>query len=198
MESGTITTIHAAMNDQPVIDAYHNDLRRTRAAGINHSGGYQISGGYNTNPPALYRFKFEAIAVPVPTINVTAMDLSVTVKKCRNGVRRQSFTSTASTDALRGIVDYTELPLVSIDFNHEAHCHRRWYSNPGERAHLIKTLIWCDNEWGFANRMLDTTRAMAADASINDTRIENINDFNPNNKRTHHVCNQNDRPRPGR
>ncbi|NLS12869.1 erythrose-4-phosphate dehydrogenase [Vibrio sp. SM6] len=161
IESGTITTIHSSMNDQQVIDAYHTDLRRTRAASQSiipvdtklHKGIERIFPKFSN--------KFEAISVRVPTVNVTAMDLSVTIHA---NVKVNDVNQTiinASRCTLQGIVDYTEAPLVSIDFNHDPHSAivdgtQTRVSN----GHLVKMLVWCDNEWGFANRMLDTAIAM--------------------------------------
>lgn len=99
----------------------------------------------------------------MPTINVTAIDLSVTVKKPVKANEVNLLLQKAAQGAFHGIVDYTELPLVSVDFNHDP--HSAIVDGTQTRvsgAHLIKTLVWCDNEWGFANRMLDTTLAMAA------------------------------------
>ncbi len=161
IESGTITTIHSSMNDQQVIDAYHSDLRRTRAASQSiipvdtklHKGIERIFPKFSN--------KFEAISVRVPTVNVTAMDLSVTIN---TNVKVNDVNQTivnASQCTLRDIVDYTESPLVSIDFNHDPHSAivdgtQTRVSN----GQLVKMLVWCDNEWGFANRMLDTALAM--------------------------------------
>jgi D-erythrose 4-phosphate dehydrogenase len=161
IDSGTITTIHSAMNDQPVIDAYHSDLRRTRAASQSiipvdtklHKGIERIFPKFSN--------KFEAISVRVPTVNVTAMDLSVTIN---TNVKVNDINQTivnASRCTLHNIVDYTEAPLVSIDFNHDPHSaivdgSQTRVSN----GHLVKMLVWCDNEWGFANRMLDTALVM--------------------------------------
>ncbi|PSV42254.1 erythrose-4-phosphate dehydrogenase [Photobacterium indicum] len=167
IESGTITTIHSAMNDQQVIDGYHSDLRRTRAASQSiipvdtklHLGIGRIF--------PKFADKFEAISVRVPTINVTAMDLSVTVKTNVKVNDVNQALSDVSRCTLESIVDYTEAPLVSIDFNHDPHSAivdgtQTRVSN----KHLIKLLVWCDNEWGFANRMLDTALAMhASDAA---------------------------------
>lgn len=167
IESGTITTIHSAMNDQPVIDAYHDDPRRARAASQSiipvdtklHLGIGRIF--------PKFADKFEAISVRVPTINVSAMDLSVTLlnKASINDINQEIMK--ASFGKLKGIVDYTEDPLVSIDFNHDPHSaivdgSQTRVSNET----LVKMLVWCDNEWGFANRMLDTTLAMATDLSL--------------------------------
>ncbi|ENK3146839.1 erythrose-4-phosphate dehydrogenase [Vibrio alginolyticus] len=167
IESGTITTIHSSMNDQQVIDAYHNDLRRTRAASQSiipvdtklHKGIERIFPKFSN--------KFEAISVRVPTVNVTAMDLSVTIS---TNVKVNDVNQTivnASQCTLRNIVDYTESPLVSIDFNHDPHSaivdgSQTRVSN----GQLVKMLVWCDNEWGFANRMLDTALAMQASSQV--------------------------------
>ncbi|NLS43757.1 erythrose-4-phosphate dehydrogenase [BEV proteobacterium] len=163
IESGTVTTIHSSMNDQPVIDAYHSDLRRTRAASQSIIPvDTKLAAGITRILPQ-FTDRFEAISVRVPTINVTAIDLSVTVRQAVNVNKINDIFQKSAHGAFRGIVDYTELPLVSADFNHDP--HSAIVDGTQTRvsgSHLIKTLVWCDNEWGFANRMLDTTRAMEA------------------------------------
>ena len=163
IESGTVTTIHSAMHDQQVIDAYHPDLRRTRAASQSIIPvDTRLAAGITRIFPKFHD-RFEAIAVRVPTINVTAMDLSVSVRDAVSASEVNALLQNASERAFSGIVDYTELPLVSIDFNHDP--HSAIVDGTQTRVsgqHLVKTLVWCDNEWGFANRMLDTTLAMAA------------------------------------
>ncbi|MEJ6079468.1 erythrose-4-phosphate dehydrogenase [Vibrio sp. 1-Bac 57] len=159
IKCGTITTIHSSMNDQPVIDAYHSDLRRTRAA--SHSiipVDTKLAAGIERILPK-FSNKFEAIAVRVPTLNVTAMDLSikvtntVTVEEINNCLKLYSETK------LKGIMGYTNAPLVSIDFNHDPRsCIIDGTQTRVSDEHLVKLLIWCDNEWGFANRLLDTTQ----------------------------------------
>ena len=162
IESGTVTTIHSAMHDQQVIDAYHPDLRRTRAASQSIIPvDTRLAAGITRIFPQ-FNDRFEAIAVRVPTINVTAIDLSVTVKNSVNAIEVNQLLQKAAREAFHGIVDYTELPLVSVDFNHDP--HSAIVDGTQTRVsgqHLIKTLVWCDNEWGFANRMLDTTLVMA-------------------------------------
>ncbi|MGB7800618.1 erythrose-4-phosphate dehydrogenase [Buttiauxella sp.] len=163
IEWGTVTTIHSAMHDQQVIDAYHPDLRRTRAASQSIIPvDTRLAAGITRIFPQ-FNDRFEAIAVRVPTINVTAIDLSVTVKNAVNANEVNKLLQKAARDSFHGIVDYTELPLVSTDFNHDP--HSAIVDGTQTRVsgqHLIKTLVWCDNEWGFANRMLDTTLVMAA------------------------------------
>ncbi|AOT07009.1 erythrose-4-phosphate dehydrogenase [Pseudoalteromonas luteoviolacea] len=161
IESGAITTIHASMHDQQVIDAYHKDLRRTRAASQSIIPvDTKLARGIERILPKFHG-RFEAIAVRVPTINVTAMDLSVSLQSDVTLEQVNQVLEQAATGRLHGILDYTEEPLVSVDFNHDPHSsiidgtqtrvsHKR----------LVKVLVWCDNEWGFANRMLDTAIAM--------------------------------------
>ena len=162
VESGAITTIHSSMHDQQVIDAYHPDLRRTRAASQSIIPvDTKLALGIERILPEL-KGRFEAIAVRVPTINVTAMDLSVTVNTDVSIDDINQAIMAAQQNGLAGILGYTEEPLVSVDFNHDPHSsivdgtqtrvsHKR----------LVKMLVWCDNEWGFANRMLDTASEMA-------------------------------------
>ncbi|GAA6183421.1 MULTISPECIES: erythrose-4-phosphate dehydrogenase [Alteromonadaceae] len=159
--SGTVTTIHSSMHDQQVIDAYHPDLRRTRAASQSIIPvDTRLAAGIERVLPK-FAGKFEAIAVRVPTINVTAMDLSVTVDKKVSINDINQVLKQAGQGRLNGILSYTEEPLVSIDFNHDPHsCIVDGTQTRVSHKQLVKTLVWCDNEWGFANRMLDTAQAM--------------------------------------
>jgi D-erythrose 4-phosphate dehydrogenase len=162
IKCGTITTIHSAMNDQPVIDAYHTDLRRTRAA--SHSiipVDTKLAAGIERILPK-FANKFEAIAVRVPTLNVTAMDLSIKVMNEVTVEEINSCLKSYSKNKLQGILGYTEAPLVSIDFNHDPRsCIIDGTQTRVSDGHLVKLLVWCDNEWGFANRLLDTTQYIA-------------------------------------
>ena len=162
VESGTITTIHSSMHDQQVIDAYHDDLRRSRAASQSIIPvDTKLAAGIERILPK-FKGRFEAIAVRVPTLNVTAMDLSLTVNNDASiaDINQAIITATKKHE-LMGILDYTEEPLVSVDFNHDPHsCIVDGSQTRVSHKRLIKMLIWCDNEWGFANRMLDTAMAM--------------------------------------
>jgi D-erythrose 4-phosphate dehydrogenase len=105
--------------------------------------------------------KFEAIAVRVPTINVTAMDLSVTLRDKVSVNDVNKILRDSAQGDLKRIIDYTEEPLVSIDFNHDPHSSIvDGTQTRVSHKQLVKTLVWCDNEWGFANRMLDTALYM--------------------------------------
>ncbi|WP_350431637.1 erythrose-4-phosphate dehydrogenase [Shewanella sp. H8] len=161
VKSGAITTIHSAMNDQQVIDAYHDDLRRTRAAGQSIIPvDTKLARGIERILPHM-KDKFEAISVRVPTINVTAIDLSVTLEKKVDIAQINSVLERASNGSFNGILGYTDEPLVSCDFNHDPRSSIVDGTQTRVSAgHLVKLLLWCDNEWGFANRMLDTSLAM--------------------------------------
>ncbi|GAA4495647.1 erythrose-4-phosphate dehydrogenase [Pseudaeromonas paramecii] len=163
VQCGTITTIHSAMNDQQVIDAYCPDLRLTRAASQSIIPvNTRLAKGLERILPK-FAGKFEAIAVRVPTINVTAMDLSVTVREPVTVAAINQALQAAALGPLAGILDYVEAPLVSVDFNHDPHSSIIDSSQTRvSDGHLVKVLVWCDNEWGFANRMLDTAAAMQA------------------------------------
>ncbi|REL36382.1 erythrose-4-phosphate dehydrogenase [Thalassotalea euphylliae] len=162
VESGAITTIHSSMHDQQVIDAYHSDLRRTRAASQSIIPvDTKLALGIERILPEL-KGRFEAIAVRVPTINVTAMDLSVTVNSDVSIKDINQAIMAAQQNGLAGILGYTEEPLVSVDFNHDPHsCIVDGTQTRVSHKRLVKMLVWCDNEWGFANRMLDTASEMA-------------------------------------
>ncbi|WP_417686809.1 erythrose-4-phosphate dehydrogenase [Pseudidiomarina gelatinasegens] len=163
IDSGAITTIHAAMHDQQVIDAYHTDLRLARAAGRSIIPvDTRLARGIERILPK-FAGRFEAIQVRVPTTNVTAMDLSVTVNTAVNVTRVNEVLSDAARGPLAKILGFVDEPLVSIDFNHDP----RSSIVDGTQTRvadkrLIKVLCWCDNEWGFANRMLDTAQVMLA------------------------------------
>jgi D-erythrose 4-phosphate dehydrogenase len=161
VSSGTITTIHSSMHDQQVIDAYHPDLRRTRAASQSIIPvDTKLARGIERILPK-FAGKFEAIAVRVPTINVSAMDLSVTLDaKVTIDDVNQALKAARNGD-LNGILDFTEEPLVSVDFNHDAHsCIVDGTQTRVSHKQLVKLLVWCDNEWGFSNRMIDIVKVM--------------------------------------
>ncbi|MBL4910387.1 MAG: erythrose-4-phosphate dehydrogenase [Alteromonadaceae bacterium] len=163
IESGTITTIHSSMHDQQVIDAYHTDLRRSRAASQSIIPvDTKLAVGIERILPK-FSGRFEAIAVRVPTLNVTAMDLSVTLNSDVSVDDINKAIQAAQHNGLAGILGYTEEPLVSVDFNHDPHS-AIVDGNQTRVSHkrLVKLLVWCDNEWGFANRMLDTAAVMAS------------------------------------
>ena len=162
IESGIITTIHSVMNDQPVIDAYHShDLRRTRCSGqsiIPVNTG--LAKGIERILPELSG-RFQAVSMRVPTINVSALDITLVLSEAINvSTVNAMLEDAASVGRLAGILGYTEEPLASCDFNHDA----RSAVVDGSQTrvsgkNLVKILAWFDNEWAYANRMLDTAAA---------------------------------------
>jgi glyceraldehyde 3-phosphate dehydrogenase len=163
IERGLMTTIHSYTNDQVLTDVYHKDLRRARSATqsmIPTKTGAASAVGLVL--PEL-NGKLDGFAIRVPTINVSVVDLTfeaaraTSVKEIDDAVRK------AASGALKGILEFSDGPLVSIDFNH----------NPASSIYdstltkviegkLVKVCAWYDNEWGFSNRMLDTTLAFSA------------------------------------
>jgi D-erythrose 4-phosphate dehydrogenase len=157
IDSGVITTIHSAMNDQPLLDSYHHtDLRKTRAAIQSMIPvDTKLARGIARILPELDG-RIEAQAMRVPTQNVSAIDLSVVVNQNVTAGSINQLLSRAAAEDLRGVLGYTEEPLASCDFNHDPHSGIVDASQTrvaGKR--LVKLLIWFDNEWGYANRMID-------------------------------------------
>lgn len=161
VEGGVITTIHSAMNDQPVLDAYHHtDLRKTRAAMqsiIPVDTGLAL--GIDRLMPELAG-RFQAQAMRVPTQNVSAIDLSVLVNQQTDVEAVNRALASAAGGELAGILGYTEEPLASCDFNHDPRSGVVDASQTRvSQQKLLKVLVWFDNEWGYANRMLDTLQS---------------------------------------
>lgn len=164
LEHGIITTLHSAMNDQPVLDAYHHtDLRKTRAAfGSIIPIETGLAAGIGRILPELGG-RFAARAVRVPTLNVSAMELSVQLSRPVTEVEANRVLA-AAADELPGVLGYTEEPLASCDFNHDPRSGIVDAGQTRASGALLNVLIWFDNEWGYANRMLDVARYwLAAD-----------------------------------
>jgi glyceraldehyde 3-phosphate dehydrogenase len=163
IQSGVMTTIHAYTNDQVLTDVYHSDLRRARSATqsqIPTKTGAAAAVGLVL--PEL-KGKLDGFAVRVPTINVSLVDLSFIAKKPTSAAEIHKALKDASQGALKNILAYSDGPLVSVDFNHDA--HSATYDATLTKVidgNLVKVCAWYDNEWGFSNRMLDTTLAFAA------------------------------------
>jgi glyceraldehyde 3-phosphate dehydrogenase len=158
---GLMTTIHAYTNDQVLTDVYHEDLRRARAATMSMiptKTGAAAAVGLVL--PEL-NGKLDGFAIRVPTINVSIVDLTFTAAKPTSVEEVNAAMKAAAEGPLKGVIEYNTQPLVSVDFNH----------NPASSVFdatltkvsngvLVKALAWYDNEWGFSNRMLDTTIAL--------------------------------------
>ncbi len=162
IKQGMITTIHSMMNDQPVIDAYHNrDLRKSRSSSQSVIPvNTELPSGVDRLLPHLAE-RFEAVALRVPTINVSAMQLTAQVNSKTEVREVNRVMKSAAEGRLAGILGYTEMPLVSCDFIHDP----RSAIVDGTQTRVIgrtgvSVLAWFDNEWGYANRMLDTARAL--------------------------------------
>ena len=161
VEAGLMTTIHAYTNDQVLTDVYHSDLRRARSATssmIPTKTGAAAAVGLVL--PEL-NGKLDGFAIRVPTINVSMVDLSFTAARDTTVDEIHQILRAASEGPLKGVLAYNDLPLVSIDFNHDPASST--YEAPLTKVsggRLVKVLSWYDNEWGFSNRMLDTTVAL--------------------------------------
>ncbi|MCE2715019.1 MAG: type I glyceraldehyde-3-phosphate dehydrogenase [Acidibacter sp.] len=160
IESGLMTTVHAYTNDQVLTDVYHSDLRRARSATMSMiptKTGAAAAVGLVL--PEL-KGKFDGFAVRVPTINVSLVDLTFTPKRATTVAEINQLMKAAAEGPLKGVLAYTEAPLVSIDYNHDAHSST--FDGTMTKViggNLVKVCAWYDNEWGFSNRMLDTTLA---------------------------------------
>jgi glyceraldehyde 3-phosphate dehydrogenase len=160
VKAGIMTTIHAYTNDQVLSDVYHKDLRRARSATMSMiptKTGAAAAVGLVL--PEL-NGKLDGFAVRVPTINVSMVDLTFTAARATTLDEVNKVLRAASEGELKGILNYSDGPLVSVDFNHD----------PASSTYdatltkiidgtLVKVCAWYDNEWGFSNRMLDTTLA---------------------------------------
>jgi glyceraldehyde 3-phosphate dehydrogenase len=159
--AGVMTTVHSYTNDQVLTDVYHTDLRRARSA--THSMIPTKTGAaaaVGLVMPEL-KGKLDGFSIRVPTINVSLVDLSFIAKRATsvdeiNGLMKAS----AASGPLQGILAYTDAPLVSVDYNHDAlsSVYDATMTKVLEGT-LVKVCAWYDNEWGFSNRMLDTTLA---------------------------------------
>jgi glyceraldehyde 3-phosphate dehydrogenase len=161
IEHGLMTTIHAYTNDQVLTDVFHKDLRRARSATMSQiptKTGAAAAVGLVL--PEL-NGKLDGFSMRVPTINVSVVDLSFVASRATSVEEVNAVVKAAAEGGLAGVLAYNDLPLVSIDFNH----------NPASsifdagltrvmEGTLVKVLSWYDNEWGFSNRMLDTTLAL--------------------------------------
>jgi glyceraldehyde 3-phosphate dehydrogenase len=158
--NGLMTTIHAYTNDQVLTDVYHTDLRRARSATMSMiptKTGAAAAVGLVL--PEL-NGKLDGFAMRVPTINVSIVDLAFVAKRATTVEEVNNAVKQASEAELKGILEYNKDPLVSVDFNHNpaSSVFDSTLTKVSEGT-LVKVCSWYDNEWGFSNRMLDTTIA---------------------------------------
>ena len=159
--SGLMTTIHSYTNDQVLTDVFHSDLRRARSATssmIPTKTGAAAAVGLVL--PELAG-KLDGYAMRVPTINVSVVDLTFQAGRDTSVEEINSILKESSEGALKGVLEYNDKPLVSIDFNHNpASSIFEESLTKVTNGSLVKVCSWYDNEWGFSNRMLDTTLAL--------------------------------------
>jgi glyceraldehyde 3-phosphate dehydrogenase len=161
IETGFMTTIHAYTGDQPTLDTMHKDLYRGRAAALSmiptSTGAAKAIG--LVLPELNGKLDGTAIRVPVP--NVSVVDLKIVAKRKTDVKEINEAMKRAAEQELKGILGYTTHPNVSIDFNHDAHSSTfAMDQTKVQGGTLVRVLAWYDNEWGFSNRMADTTVAM--------------------------------------
>ncbi len=161
IEQGLMTTIHAYTNDQVLTDVYHSDLRRARSATMSlipTTTGAAAAVGLVL--PEL-NGKLDGYSLRVPTINVSVVDLTFSAARETTVDEINTLMKTAADGEMKGVLAYNDKPLVSIDFNHDPASST--YDSTQTRVlggNLVKVIAWYDNEWGFSNRMLDTTIAL--------------------------------------
>ena len=159
--SGLMTTVHSYTNDQVLTDVYHEDLRRARSATMSMiptKTGAAAAVGLVL--PEL-NGKLDGYAIRVPTINVSLVDLSFIAARDTTVEEINAIMKAAADSAqLKGILNYNKAPLVSVDFNHDPASSTFDATLTKVAGRLVKVSAWYDNEWGFSNRMLDTTVAL--------------------------------------
>jgi len=161
IEHGLMTTIHAYTNDQVLTDVFHSDLRRARSATMSQiptKTGAAAAVGLVL--PEL-NGKLDGFSMRVPTINVSVVDLAFTASRPTSVEEVNAAIKAAVEGSMKGVMAYNEAPLVSVDFNHNPHSSIFDASlTKVMEGTLVKVLSWYDNEWGFSNRMLDTSLAL--------------------------------------
>ena len=160
VEHGIMTTVHAYTNDQSLNDVYHSDLRRARAAAASIiPTGTGAAAAVGLVLPELAG-RLDGFALRVPTLNVSLVDLTFSASRDTSVEEIDRLMREAAEGPLAGVLACNDEPLVSVDFNH--HPASSVYEAPLTKVlggHQVKVLAWYDNEWGFSNRMLDTTVA---------------------------------------
>jgi len=162
IERGLMTTVHAYTNDQKILDQIHPDKRRARAAAMSMIP--TTTGAARAVGEVLPQLKgrLDGSAIRVPTPNVSLVDLTFTPGRDTSVEEVNGVLKAASEGALKGVLAYSDEPLVSIDYNHNpASSTVDSLETAVLEGKLVRVLSWYDNEWGFSNRMVDTAAAMA-------------------------------------
>jgi len=160
IKHGLMTTIHSYTNDQVLTDVYHEDLRRARSATMSMIPTKTGAAAAVGLVLPVLKGKLDGFAIRVPTINVSVVDLTFTAGRATTLDEINALVKAAAAGPLKGVLAYTDAPLVSVDYNHD----------PASSTYdasltkiidgtIVKVCAWYDNEWGFSNRMLDTTLA---------------------------------------
>jgi len=160
IEKGLMNTVHSYTNDQALIDVYHTDLRRARAAA--HSMIPTKTGAAVAVGEVLPELdgKLDGFSIRVPTINVSVIDFTFTAKRETSIEEINQIMQNAAKGPMKEILEINEAPLVSVDFNHNPASSIFDVSYTKVMGNFVKVLSWYDNEWGFSNRMLDTAVAL--------------------------------------
>ncbi|KKC25518.1 type I glyceraldehyde-3-phosphate dehydrogenase [Sphingomonas sp. SRS2] len=161
IERGLMTTIHAYTNDQKILDQIHEDPRRARAAAMSMIPTTTGAARAVAEVLPALKGKLDGSAIRVPTPNVSVVDLTFTPSRETTKDEVNALLKAASEGPLKGVLGYTDEPLVSIDFNHDSHSSTiDSLETTVIEGKLVRVLSWYDNEWGFSNRMVDTAGAI--------------------------------------
>ena len=162
IDSGYMTTIHSYTNDQNLTDVYHKDIYRARSATQSmiptKTGAASALGLVIPEMDG----KIDGMAVRIPTINVSLVDLTLVTHRATDAAAINRFMADAAAGSLKNVLSYNQAPLVSADYNHNAYSSNFDANHTRVNGTLVKVMAWYDNEWGFANRMLDNTVAWMA------------------------------------
>ena len=160
IETGLMTTIHAYTNDQQLSDSYHSDVYRARSATMSMIPTKTGAASAISEVIPELSGKLDGMAVRVPTINVSLVDFSFNATRETSKEEVNTIIKDAAENSLQGILNYSDKPLVSIDYNHNPHSSNFDSLQTKVKGSLVKVMSWYDNEWGFCNRMLDNINAI--------------------------------------
>jgi len=160
IETGLMTTIHAYTNDQQLSDSYHSDVYRARSATMSMIPTKTGAASAISEVIPELSGKLDGMAVRVPTINVSLVDFSFNATRETSMEEVNTIIKDAAENSLQGILNYSDKPLVSIDYNHNPHSSNFDSLQTKVKGSLVKVMSWYDNEWGFCNRMLDNINAI--------------------------------------
>ena len=160
IETGLMTTIHAYTNDQQLSDSYHSAVYRARSATMSMIPTKTGAASAISEVIPELIGKLDGMAVRVPTINVSLVDFSFNATRETSKEEVNTIIKDAAENSLQGILNYSDKPLVSIDYNHNPHSSNFDSLQTKVKGSLVKVMSWYDNEWGFCNRMLDNINAI--------------------------------------